>query len=100
VELAEKCEVVGEAGAEHGVLLPQARVLFARAPSVDPCRGSGRGIVMSRLVPGAMLVSVVRDLGDLDEGVRHLQGDLVRRGQSHRRFNRSIGRLVSLRGSE
>jgi hypothetical protein len=55
---------------------------------------------MSRLVPGAMLVSVVRDLGDLDEGVRHLQGDLVRRGQSHRRFNRSIGRLVSLRGSE
>jgi len=41
----------------------------------------------------AVVVGVARDLGDLYEGVRDLQRDLVcRRGQRHRRLDRSVGR--------
>jgi hypothetical protein len=98
VELAKEREVVRKSGAEHGVLLPKTRGLIAGAPDAIIPRGRrGQVTIVGHMVAGAVVVSVARDLRDLDEGVRDLQWDLVcGRAQRHRRLDQSIDGCVTL----
>lgn len=100
MELPQERQVICKSGAEHGVLLPQPRGLLAGATAAISPRGRrSRVPVVGCRVAGAVVVGVARDLGDLDEGVRNLQRDLVcRRSQRHRRLDRSVGQQ-NLQGS-